>query len=125
MTDFTFDDQLPLRIEVTPAETPDPSTDDTTQEVLRISQQASTAIRQASNDATKQAFNTIYVMARRTGQMIAALQQQDDQASLERVEISFGIKFNGDVEAFVAKAGAEATVNVTINWKPGVEVQHD
>ena len=123
MTDNDFDDNMPLLIEVTPGEAADD--DNQTQEVLRLGRSPGSMVRQASDQAVRQAFITIYRMARRTGQMIDALQRHDDQIALDKIEIQFGLKFNGNVEAFIAEAGAEASVTVKITWNPGAAGDHD
>ncbi|MEM7344790.1 MAG: CU044_2847 family protein, partial [Chloroflexota bacterium] len=54
--------------------------------------------------------------ARRTGKLIDALKDQQHQQALNGMEIVFGLKFNGTVDAYVAQAGSEATMTVKISW---------
>jgi hypothetical protein len=106
---FQFDDDTPILIEVTPARTDDTDT----REGLTIGG----GVKQAYHESVRQAFNTIYQMARRTGYMIQTLREDDTQASLSGVEVEFGLTFNSNVEAFITKSGAEATVNVKLTWQ--------
>ena len=111
----SFDETMPLMIEVTPTDT----APDDTREILRLGP----TVTQASEAALQQAFNTIYALARRTGKLIDALQHQERHASLNGVEIEFGLKFDGNVDAYIAQVGSEATVKVKISWQPG-QVDH-
>jgi hypothetical protein len=113
---YTFDETTPLLIEVSPT----PGAPDDTREVLSLGP----VVKQVSDAALRQAFNTIYTLARRTGGLIEALQHQERHASLNSVELEFGLKFDGNVDAHLAQTGSEATVTVKISWQPG-EVPHD
>ncbi len=112
MTDpLTFDEDVPLKIEVTPGD----SAPDDTREILSLGP----TVKQASDAAVRQAFGTIYTLARRTGDLVGALQHQKRHESLNGVEIEFGLKFDGNVDAYIAQVGSEATVTVKISWQPG------
>lgn len=36
----------------------------------------------------------------------------------EAVEVQFGLKFNAGFDVYIAKSSGEATLNVTLVWKP-------
>lgn len=112
-----FDDDLPLLIEITPIDssTDTPMTQNTSEALSMSAVQG--AIREAYHDSVRQAFNTIYQMAQRTGYMVDALQDNDHQEHLDTVEIQFGLNFSTDLAAFIAKTGADATIQVKITWK--------
>ena len=123
MTEPTiFDDKVPLRIEVTSTEvTSTEVTASDTREVLSLGP----AVKELSDAAVRHAFSTIYSLARRSGDLIEALQHQERHASLSGVELEFGLKFDGNVDAYIAQTGGEASVSVKISWQPGQEVQRD
>jgi hypothetical protein len=105
-----FDENTPLLIEVTAADQPGSDT----QEILSLGPK----VKQASDAAVRQTFGTVYRMARHTEALLEALQRPDGQSSVSGVEIEFGLTFNGNVEAYIAQAGAEAAVKVKISWAP-------
>ena len=113
---YTFDDNSPLLIEVTPAE----AAGGDTREVLGLGP----LVKQAPDAAVKQAFGAIYRLARHTENLLEAVQRPGQQANLKGVEVEFGLAFNGSVDAYIAKTGSEATVTVKISWAPG-EASHD
>ncbi|MGV8175027.1 MAG: CU044_2847 family protein [Methanothrix sp.] len=68
-------------------------------------------VRARSERALAQAMNQIIDMASR----IEALQKEMPK-DFSQVEVEFGINFNWEVGALLAKAGAEANINVTLTW---------
>ena len=64
-----------------------------------------------SEKALAQAMNQIIDMASRINSL-----QEKMPKDFSQVEVEFGINFNWEVGALLAKAGAEANINVTLTW---------
>ncbi len=69
--------------------------------------------------ALDSAMNTIHHMARRVTSTVDAL-----AARPSLVEVSFGLKLEAEAGAFIAKAGAEASINVKLTWQ-GSSSKHE
>ena len=61
--------------------------------------------------ALEQAMNQIIDMASRINSL-----QEKMPKDFSQVEVEFGINFNWEVGAVLAKAGAQANINVTLTW---------
>ena len=79
------------------------------QQVARLSTQD---LAELSARALDSAMSTIQHMAERIGVMADNLAGNPDE-----VEIEYGIKIDFEGQAIIAKAGAEAAINVTLTWK--------
>jgi Trypsin-co-occurring domain 1 len=83
-------------------------------------QAAGKGILETTDASVIQAFLTIYKMGQNTGWLIDSLYHNPDnidQSSLAKVEIEFGLKFNGKAETVVT-LGGEASINVRLTWEP-------
>jgi hypothetical protein len=67
-----------------------------------------------SRKAIEKALSSIHNMADRVAATIESLAKPPSE-----VEVSFGIKFDAESGAIIAKAGIEASVNVTLKWQKG------
>lgn len=67
-----------------------------------------------STEAINQAMATIHGMAERLRSTVGQMSIRPDG-----VEVEFGIKFDTEAGAVIAKAGIEASVNVKLTWGPG------
>ena len=68
-------------------------------------------MKKKSEEALNNGMKTIEEMANR----ITALQKKIP-VEFSQVEVEFGIKFDWKVGAFLAEAGTEASINVTLTW---------
>jgi hypothetical protein len=68
-------------------------------------------VKARSEKALAEAMNLIVDMASR----VNALQEKIPK-DFSQVEVEFGINFSWEVGALLAKAGAEANINVTLTW---------
>jgi hypothetical protein len=66
-----------------------------------------------SEEAMNKAINTIQNMAKRVD---SAIESIDENNRPNNVKVEFGIKFDGELDVIIAKAGVEATVVVTLSW---------
>jgi hypothetical protein len=68
-------------------------------------------IEQKSQQAMDDAMTYIEKMAKKVGSM-------HDKIPMEfsKVEIAFGLKFDWDLGPIIAKAGTEASIDVTLTW---------
>lgn len=71
------------------------------------------SISKKSTESIDKAMRTAYNMAQRTTSMISSLQQKPNE-----VEIEFGIIFDSEVGALIAKTGIESSVKIKLTWKP-------
>ncbi|MFZ3167104.1 MAG: CU044_2847 family protein [Candidatus Methanoperedens sp.] len=69
-------------------------------------------ILEKSSKALDSSMNTIHNMAMRVNSMIEVLAVKPDQ-----VEVEFGLKFDAEMGAMIAKAGMEASINVKLTWE--------
>jgi hypothetical protein len=67
-----------------------------------------------SQKALDQAMNTIYHMAQRVTDTMKALPKSELP---NKVEVEFGIKLDAEAGAYIAKAGVEASITVTLAWE--------
>lgn len=67
--------------------------------------------KEKSEKAMAEAMNNIEEMACRINALRDRIPQEFSQ-----VEVEFGIKFNWELGALITKAGAEASINVTLTW---------
>jgi hypothetical protein len=67
-----------------------------------------------SRRALDRSMDTIHAMAKRVRSSVSSL-------DLDEVEVEFGITFDVEAGAFLAKAGMEANINVRLKWTPGKE----
>jgi len=68
-------------------------------------------LAEKSAQAMDKAMETVQAMAHRVVEAAKGVAEPPS-----KVEITFGIKFDAAVGAMVAKAGAEASINVTLTW---------
>lgn len=68
-------------------------------------------VRERSEKALAEAMESIVDMACRVNGLRGRIPQEFSQ-----IEVEFGIKFNWEVGALLAKAGSEANINVTLTW---------
>jgi signal transduction histidine kinase len=68
---------------------------------------------ESSKKAIERAMKSMRGMAKRTMQTIREIPLTDRPNSLT---VAFGLKLDAEAGAVVAKAGAEATINVTMTW---------
>ncbi|NES23414.1 MAG: hypothetical protein F6K41_31980 [Symploca sp. SIO3E6] len=68
-------------------------------------------LAQKSTQAVDKAMGTIRAMAKRTIATLDTLSNKPNQ-----VELEFGIKFNAEADALIAKTGTEANIKVKMVW---------
>lgn len=68
---------------------------------------------QKSEDAITNAMKTIQKMAILVDSTVKDIQKEQ---KLDKVEVVFGIKFDGELDVVIAKAGVEASISVTLSW---------
>ncbi len=100
MPEFVINKNAPVQVELTPG----PG-------VQQVSLTPGDMVEK-SKEALDSAMNTVHHMARRVVGTIEALA---DPPSV--LEVSFGLKLNAETGAIIAKAGMEATINVTLKWE--------
>ena len=69
-------------------------------------------ITEKSANAVQSVMNHIHNMARHVTDSVAQLKQKPSE-----VEVSFGLKFDIEAGAIIAKTGTEASINVTLKWE--------
>ncbi|MGW9133529.1 CU044_2847 family protein [Streptomyces sp. NPDC055681] len=69
-----------------------------------------------SAEAVSQAMSTIRGMAERVRGTVAQMAVRPDS-----VEVEFGIKFDAEAGAVIAKTGVEAAITVKLIWGPGTQ----
>lgn len=69
-------------------------------------------LAEKSRKALDSAMNTVHHMARR---VVDTINKLADKPSV--LEVSFGLKLDAETGAIIAKAGAEASINVTLKWE--------
>jgi hypothetical protein len=71
---------------------------------------------QRSGAALNDAMRVIQQMGDKLQKTVAAMAQRPQE-----VQVSFGLKFDAEAGAFIARTGVEASVNVTLSWtgEPG------
>jgi hypothetical protein len=110
-TRYFTDDDAPIQVEIAVA----PTTSGLRDTGLR--DEATKRLADVSSDALFNAFRTIYKVARKTEMLMSDLQAEATAApDLKSAEVSFGLKFSANGEAFVS-AGVEASINVTLTWE--------
>ena len=67
-----------------------------------------------SDEAVEKAMKTIRAMAEKTVNTVKAIPVSERPS---KVEVEFGIKFDLEAGAVVAKASTEAAVKVTLTWE--------
>ena len=65
-----------------------------------------------SAEVVEAAMGTIKAMAQRVGALHNEMPNE-----FTRIEIDFGIKLDAEAGALLAKAGGEASLNVTLTWE--------
>jgi hypothetical protein len=103
MADLTIDEDRPILVEFAPR----PGVIEATSFALPTEQ-----LDELSKRALDSAMNTITQMAQR----VRALRDQIP-AEFTQVDVEFGIKLDVEAGALVAKAGAEAAINVKLTWE--------
>jgi len=68
-------------------------------------------VKERSEKAVAEAMESIVDMACRVNALRSRIPSEFSQ-----IEVEFGIKFNWEVGALLAKAGSEANINVTLTW---------
>jgi hypothetical protein len=100
MSDFKPDSKAPILVELSAATG------------VRKTGLKPTDITKQSKQAIDGAMNSIHNMADR---VIDAIESLVKPPSV--VEVSFGIKFDAETGAIIAKAGVEAGINVKLKWQ--------
>ena len=108
MPEFVINQNAPIQVEFTPG----PG-------VQKVSLSPGD-IAEKSKEALDSAMNTVHHMARRVVGTIDALA---DPPSV--LEVSFGLKLGAETGAIIAKAGIEATINVTLKWERDIFEDED
>lgn len=80
--------------------------------VAPVSRPTAEDIIRKSNEAVEKAMATIQEMARHVTTTIDKISDPPTQ-----MEVEFGIKFDSEVGAVVAKAGMECSINVKLTWE--------
>lgn len=65
-------------------------------------------------DAINNAMKTIQNMAERVN---STMQDIDKNHRPDTAQVQFGLKFNGELDVVIAKAGVEASITVTLGWE--------
>ena len=102
MPTFTIDENAPILVEFTPG----PG--------LKQVSLAPADLAGKSTEALDSTMNTIHHMAGRVFATVDALANRPTQ-----VDVEFGIKFDAQAGALIAKAGMEASINVKLTWERG------
>jgi Trypsin-co-occurring domain 1 len=68
-------------------------------------------LAQRSAAAINKAMAIIHQMGDRLQGTVASMAQRPDE-----MQVSFGLKFDAEAGAFIAKTGVEASLNVTLTW---------
>jgi hypothetical protein len=71
-------------------------------------------LEKKSQEAMNNAMKTIQNMAQRVN---SAIQDIDKNHKPHTAQIEFGLKFNGELDVVIAKAGVEASISVTLGWE--------
>ena len=74
-------------------------------------------VRKAKDEAIEAAFEAIQSMGSRTADLVEALQQQNERPIPASIDVEFGVSFNGELQAYIAKASAEGTISVKLSWE--------
>lgn len=82
---------------------------------------AERVVKQAGDQALEAAFATIRQIADAAADLLAELNQKSDGSAPRQLEITFGVSFNGNLEVFIAKTSAEATLSVKLSWETNRE----
>lgn len=121
MTQFTYDfedDASPILIEVT--ETATTPQGGTVGDTTRMGKRMKEGIVQAHDGLMKSAYRNIYRFARYTAALIKKVREaEDSDVPLKQVEIEFGVKFIGETDVLIGKAGGESHLNVRMTWERG------
>lgn len=93
-------------------------------DVILVEFEDESGLRTVSNDpielltksqmAIERSMKTVKSMAKKA---IKTIQEIPVSERPSTVQFEFGIKFNGETGALVAKVGAEAAINVTMTWE--------
>jgi|SRR4030095_9595850 len=67
-----------------------------------------------SEEAMNRAMNTIQSMAKKVNSAIDSI---DEKNKPDTVGVEFGLKFDGELDVIIAKAGVEASIVVNLNWQ--------
>ncbi len=108
MTEFKIDENMPILVQFEPGV-------GGVGQVSKVGLVSSDLAEKAAA-ALDKAMNTIHHMARRVTSAMDAMVKKPSE-----VEVSFGITLDAEAGALVAKAGMEASINVTLVWKGGGE----
>lgn len=105
-----------ILIEVTPTRIADGTGEQSTRVPAAERSSVAGLIEKASDNAIDAAFGVIQGMAQRTAQVVAEMQQLNGQPMPASLDVEFGVSFTGDLQAYIAKAGATATFTVKLSW---------
>jgi len=123
MAEFKIDEEAPILVELTPyvdlsqieIQTIKPAPEMATfrgKPGLVKSTGLAPDLIEKSARALDSAMNTIHHMARRVKSTIENLIDPPSE-----VEVAFGLKLEGEAGAIIAKAGAQATLDVKLKWQ--------
>ncbi len=85
--------------------------------VSRKKRQRTEDLIKESERAVDSAMSTMEKMARKVTDKMDSLKD----AKPDEVKLAFGLKLDVEAGALIAKAGAEASLNVTMVWKTGAD----
>lgn len=71
-------------------------------------------LAEKSEEAMNRAMKTIQNMAKTVNSAIDAIEGIDKP---DEVEVEFGLKFDGELDIIIAKAGVEASIVVNFKWE--------
>ena len=100
MAEFKIDERLPIMVELAPS-----------RGVQKVSLKPKDIIEK-SEEAINNAMSTVYNMAGRLNDTVEKI-----TSGPSGVEVSFGLKLDTEAGVFIAKAGMEASINVTLKWQ--------
>ncbi len=114
MSQFTydFDEDIPLVVEID-----DTPTEKKGWDKVSASGRVGKAFAEVSVEAQKNAFNTVFHMARHTANVLRHLRQSDRDVPVESIELEFGLEFVGEANIKIVKGSVEANLLVKIKWK--------
>ena len=84
--------------------------------VRGIGRMSAADLAKRSAEAVEAAMDTIKAMARRIGTLYEEMPHE-----ITQIEIDFGVKLDVEAGALLAKAGGEASLNVTLTWERPVK----
>lgn len=75
------------------------------------------AIERLSAEQVARALGLVKTLADQARAMVADLQAQPRHDDLASMEMAFGLSFNGELQAYVAKTSSEASLTIRLTWE--------